>query len=252
MSFYVESYTDKGNYRKNNQDSVCIMEADTIAGEALMVIVCDGMGGLSKGEVASGSVITRFVDWFEDEFPKQVNAPLDEIIKTWIRIIENLSNRLKKYGAENDLTLGTTFSGMLFFKKQYFWVHVGDSRIYHFKSEKAVQVTPDHTVVAREVARGTMTPEEAARSDKRNKLTQCVGASKYLSPEYGIGNAVAGELFILCSDGFYHRLTAEELSKAHWDKIVAKKDLKNAVKKTALGVIERGEKDNVSVIAVSL
>ena len=252
MSFLAEAYTDKGNYRSNNQDSMCIMEADTSGGKAGMVIVCDGMGGLAKGEVASGSVISSFVNWFEEELPYCVNSPMQQIAGIWLGRIEELSDKLKQYGARNNLTLGTTFSGMLFLGNQYMWVHVGDSRIYHFQRDKAVQITPDHTVIARELAKGTMTVEEAAHSNKKNKLTQCIGASVTLFPEYGIGTAVSGDAFLLCSDGFYHKLTERELSTSYWKNANTRRSLQKLIKDTVETVISKGEKDNVSAIMLKI
>lgn len=252
MSFLAEAYTDRGNFRSNNQDAVCVMEAETAKGNALMVIVCDGMGGLAKGEVASSSVISAFVKWFEEDFPYYVNSSMQQIQNIWLGKLEEINRKLKQYGSSNELTLGTTFSGMLIVDKQYLWMHVGDSRIYHFTNDRTRQITPDHTVVARELARGTMTVEEAARSHKKNKLTQCIGASRTLTPEYGFGAAMEGEMFLLCSDGFYHKLTEQELSMDYWAGANTGNTLGALVKRTVETVISRGEKDNVSAIMLKI
>ena len=74
MNFLTSSYTDVGTRKKTNQDSMIIMEAATDFGNALFASVCDGMGGLAKGEVASATVIKAFGDWFEKELPKLLHA----------------------------------------------------------------------------------------------------------------------------------------------------------------------------------
>ena len=69
MKFLTAIQTDVGIRKKTNQDSVLVMEADTELGNVLFSVVCDGMGGLAKGEVASATVIREFARWFESDFP---------------------------------------------------------------------------------------------------------------------------------------------------------------------------------------
>ena len=72
MSYLVALHSDKGIVRETNQDSLCVMEANTSAGKILMAVVCDGMGGLAKGEVASAAVVLSLCRWFEQELPAQI------------------------------------------------------------------------------------------------------------------------------------------------------------------------------------
>lgn len=251
MRYQSEAYSDIGSTRENNQDALCIMEADTCKGKALMAIVCDGMGGLSKGEVASGSVINAFVEWFENDFPNCLqNLALEQIAEKWSAMLYSMSDRLKSYGETNNLTLGTTFSGMLMLDDKYVWVHAGDSRIYRI-TDRMKQLSTDHTVIARELERGTMTLEEARHSNKRGKLTQCIGASKNLDPEIGGGTLKSGEFYLLCSDGFYHKFESEEGQQMLIKKL-AEEEPKSFCVNATKWVIRQGERDNVSVIVVKV
>jgi len=69
MNYYSVVHTDIGIRKKTNQDSALIMEAETDVGNVLLTVVCDGMGGLAKGEVASSTVIKEFGQWFEQQLP---------------------------------------------------------------------------------------------------------------------------------------------------------------------------------------
>ena len=69
MGFLSIVHSDVGIKKNTNQDSVLIKEAVTDYGEVFLAVVCDGMGGLAKGEVASAALIRAFSDWFENRFP---------------------------------------------------------------------------------------------------------------------------------------------------------------------------------------
>ena len=69
MKYLVTADTDIGITKKTNQDSLLIKHGSYEDGELLLAVVCDGMGGLAKGEVASASVITAFAKWFDNELP---------------------------------------------------------------------------------------------------------------------------------------------------------------------------------------
>lgn len=77
MNFLKAAYTDVGIKKKTNQDSVLIREASTDYGQVLLAVVCDGMGGLSKGEVASTAVINSVSAWFEAEFADILYTSMD-------------------------------------------------------------------------------------------------------------------------------------------------------------------------------
>lgn len=252
MKFLTGSCTDIGTVREVNQDAVCIMQAQTCKGNVCMVIICDGMGGLSKGELASATLIKAFAKGFEEKLPELLEThSLEQIQKLWEKELLYWSDRLKDYGMNHQILLGTTFSGMLFVEEQYIWAHVGDSRIYEVNEFMVEQLTEDHTVIARELARGTMTPEEAEHSRLRNKLTQCIGASKELKPQLGSGLAQKGTSFLLCSDGLYHTISKDEMMEIQNNHYKTDDDLKKICYLTVKKAIERGEKDNISMIALT-
>ena len=70
MEFLSVLHSDVGIRKKTNQDSVLIKEAMTDYGRIMLAVICDGMGGLAKGEIASASLIRAFLSWFEKDFPE--------------------------------------------------------------------------------------------------------------------------------------------------------------------------------------
>ena len=165
MKYKAAYYTDVGIKKKNNQDSLAIKIAETPKGSAVFAIICDGMGGLAKGELASKEVICAYCDWFEKDFPELVlsgtfNASI--LKQQWDMIAINENEKLKAYGEAQGIMIGTTLSAMLMYGEHYYIIHVGDSRVYELTTE-VTQLTKDQTLVAREVAAGRLTPEQAEK-----------------------------------------------------------------------------------------
>lgn len=251
MKFLVAADTDAGLIKLTNQDSILIKHAAYDGGHVLMAVVCDGMGGLSHGEVASATVIKAFGRWFTDELPVELEAPdLEIIAHNWSLMLKKLNTDLAEYGEMAKSSLGTTFTGMLFINDKYVIVHVGDTRAYHINSYEARKLTTDQTFVAREIARGTMTPEQARVDKRRNVLLQCIGASKVVEPEIILGTAEKG-MYMLCSDGFRHKITAEEIRNAFDPQKNTSKEIMQRNARMLIDTVkDRQERDNISVIII--
>lgn len=252
MRYIATADTDIGISKDTNQDSLLIKHASTDEGEILMTVVCDGMGGLAKGELASATVIRAFSKWFDEELPYELeHFDIRVIGGKWVNLLKKLNYELLEYSNKLKISLGTTFSGMLCVGNQYVIAHVGDSRVYRISS-KVKQLTTDQTFVAREVSRGTLTEEQAKTDKRRNMLLQCIGASRTVEPEVLYGTVEKG-VYMLCSDGFRHETSDEEIFDLF--KPINLKN-KKVMHSNARYLIEqlksRNEKDNISVILVKV
>lgn len=250
MRFTATADTDVGIVKTTNQDSVLIKHASSPMGEVLMAVVCDGMGGLAKGELASATVIRAFAKWFDEEIPFELEHVDMQIIGSkWALMLKALNMQILEYGQKTGASLGTTFSGILFVDDKYVIVHVGDTRIYQIGSTLN-QMTEDQTFVAREIRRGTMTAEQAKTDKRRNLLLQCVGASKNMEPQIITGRAERGA-YMICSDGFRHEVTEAEIYES-LNPINFMNQ--NAMHSNARYLIEqvksRNERDNISVVLI--
>ena len=250
MHYTATADTDVGIAKANNQDSILIKHASTDIGEVLMAIVCDGMGGLAKGELASATVIRAFSKWFDEDLPFELeNLDMQVIGGKWALLLKSLNIQILEYGQQLGANLGTTFSGILFVKDKYVIVHVGDTRIYQIGSSLN-QLTTDQTFVAREISRGTMTLEQAKTDKRRNLLLQCVGASKTVDPQVLCGNVEKGA-YMICSDGFRHEITPNEMYESlNPINFMNANAMHNNAKYLIELVKSRQEKDNISVVLI--
>lgn len=212
MEFWTAAHSDVGIKKYTNQDSLMIKVAETDYGKVCFAVVCDGMGGLSKGELASASLIRIFSKWFEQEFPEMLYRGIHaEILKkNWEQLVYEANFRIGSYSTQNQVKMGTTIVALLLVGNMYYVLNVGDSRAYEL-TDAVYQITRDQTVIQREMDLGRMTPDEAKRDPRRNMLLQCVGASNVIDPDFYLGEVKNGSHFLLCSDGFRHVIGPEEI-----------------------------------------
>ncbi len=252
MNFIVSATTDIGLVKSTNQDSLSVKVINTSIGKMSFAVLCDGMGGLAKGEVASASVIKAFDTWARNDLPLLCTAPLDaEVIKgQWERILLDQNEAIKSYGGRQGVRLGTTAVVMLLTQTHYYIMNVGDSRAYEV-SDSLVQMTEDQTFVAREVALGNMTPEQAEVDERRSVLLQCIGASEEVYPDFFVGSSKENATYMLCSDGFRHEITPDEIyQKFQPNVLLSEYDMnQNTVDLIELNK-QRSERDNISVVLV--
>lgn len=248
MNFLVAANTDVGTVKKTNQDSIDIKVLNTVQGKMVFAILCDGMGGLANGEVASAAVIRAFDTWVKEQLPTLCRQAIeDNVIRTqWEGIIEHMNQSIKLYGGRQGVKMGTTVAVILITEQRYYILNVGDSRIYEL-SQEINQLTTDQTVVEREVALGNLTREEAKVDTRRNVLLQCVGASDAVYPEMTFGETKKDAIYLLCSDGFRHELSKEEIFGAFSPQFMT--DSNKMFQKITEAIEEnkrRGERDNIT------
>ena len=212
MQFLTALHTDIGIRKETNQDASVLLQASTDYGNVLMAAVCDGMGGLDKGEAASASLACALSDWFQTEFPSILYEGLnsDRLRVSWERLVNQANRCISEYADKLQVHMGTTCVVLLIVGELYYILNVGDSRVY-LLSDDVYQLTKDQTYVQREVDAHHLTYAQAQLDPRRNILLQCVGASDAVAPDYYSGKLAAGQCFLLCSDGFRHRLEPWEL-----------------------------------------
>ena len=242
---------DIGTTKKVNQDAILIKCANTIKGKVCMLAVCDGMGGLSQGELASTTVILELSKWFERYLPQIIvkDTYENEIKESILKILNSVNIRIKEYGENKDIKLGTTLSLLLVINNVYYIYNIGDSRTYII-NESVNQITKDQSYVQREVDLGRLTTEQARCHPKRNILLQCIGVSENIEIDSYTGNVKEGTAFLLGSDGFCHEIKNGEMLEIFAVNEFIDDDMlttkcSDIVEKIKL----RGEKDNISVIA---
>lgn len=252
MEYLVAAYTDTGIKKETNQDSICVRRAAvTGIGETVLAVVCDGMGGLKKGEVASAAAVNAFGRWFDtnlSNFPMLCGVDFSQIRHHWRMLIEGLHQDLLRYSAKAGVQLGTTAAAFFAYGDRYLLMNIGDSRIYERK--KALrQLTQDQSLVAREVAAGRITEDESRHHPQRNILLQCLGTGEQITPVFTEGRVQNDALYLLCSDGLCHELSHKEMEDRFQAIYLKSKDAMTAALREATELCKRrGETDNITAL----
>ena len=251
-------FTDRGKVRRVNQDAAMIKVANTRRhGRISFVAVCDGMGGLSKGEVASCKAIRALENWFQEELPLMQNmeeARLWETAEVSLRrLLAKTGGEIRRYGKHRGISLGTTMTALLQIGRKYLAVNVGDSRLYVVDRKSARAITRDQSVIQDKMDRGLLKKEDADRDPQRNVLLQCVGSAGLFEPQIIYGELEGDSTILACSDGFWRTLDPKEMhAKLCPQMCVTPEDMLEECRKLSELAWSRKEEDNVSVAAMCL
>lgn len=253
MPFQLACHTDIGIKKKTNQDGLLLKTARTPDGQLGLFVVCDGMGGLSHGELASATVIRGMSDWFDEQLPGLLAQKKERNIVSGLKsCISGLNDKILQFGEANKIKLGTTITALLVVYSRYYIVQIGDSRVYSI-NRQLKQLTRDQTLVARELERGNLTEEQAKIDPRRNILLQCIGATRELDISISEGRIEEGTLYMLCTDGFYHEILEEELlGSLNPDTFCDEKQMEDKVIELVELVKQRKESDNISVVVAKV
>ncbi|MCI9281271.1 MAG: Stp1/IreP family PP2C-type Ser/Thr phosphatase [Bacilli bacterium] len=235
-SFYL---TDTGKVRTHNEDSVTILK--NANGEHLM-IVCDGMGGHRKGEVASSMAIAALGTRFNKI--SSIGSKLDAV--NWLNdSISEINKNILEYAEANpDSTgMGTTIVVALLTHDYLIFGNIGDSSGFVIKKGKMHKVTKDHTLVNLLVQAGNLTEEEAKFHPKKNVLMKALGAAEKCELDiFDVDMTVDG--IFLCSDGLTNMLTFDQIEKVLDEENIA---IEEKVSKLIRKCNARGGTDNISI-----
>jgi serine/threonine protein phosphatase PrpC len=235
MKLSTFSYTSRGG-REHNEDSVRCRAG----GGRGVFVVADGLGGHQCGEVASALA---------------ADALFDGCIQAEILDGDGLAELLcqanglllERQGQPGQEGMRTTAAVLVLEKGRAVWAHIGDSRVFHFSGGALSSVTRDHSVTYRKFLGGEISYMDVYHDDDRSSLLRVLGKAE-CRPEAGGAAAVPGDAFLLCSDGFWEYVYAEEMlidlakaeSPEHWAKLL----LLRHIRRTPPG------NDNFSVITV--
>ena len=200
--------TDIGRVRVSNEDQAIAL---TNASGNVLLVVCDGMGGQNKGDLASSLAINTIVASFKDRkgFINNYFARL------WVGSAIKEANRSIYEQSQNNPAyhgMGTTITLLLIIKDIAILGHVGDSRCYFLKNHhELVQMSEDQTYVGYLLRTGQITPEEALTHPKRHVLMNALGI--YPSASIDIKSfPYLNEEILLCSDGLYNNVPQDDIS----------------------------------------
>ena len=227
--------SDRGAVREINQDSILFRVIKGRKGSAAIGAIFDGVGGLDRGELASGLLNAELSAWINDlETRIDISETEDEILYAHLKDeAEILNDALREFMNEHRINTGSTMSLVLLVGEKFFTLNAGDSRVYLLRDE-LLAITTDDTII------------RERDGHYKSLLSNYMG--RYDEPIFSetYGTLEADDLFLFGSDGFYHRLNASDLVRLKNERLKSEeieKELSGLIK----AMIERGERDNISV-----
>lgn len=236
----IAGCTDPGQVREHNEDClgnrVDRYEA-RLASHGWLFAVADGMGGHALGEVASQLAIDALYDIYYHTEP---DPPLA------LREAIDAANVTVHYQATmRGVTMGTTLTVVVLRDDMLTVANVGDSRVYRLRDGRAQQLTQDHSLIAEQVRRGLMTPEQARQSHLHNVITRCIGYRTTVEVDISESPLRPNDVVLLCSDGLHGLVTPDEMVAA-----VADQPLEDAAQMLVKVANMRGGPDNITCLLV--
>jgi serine/threonine protein phosphatase PrpC len=166
MNYIISAVTDVGTKREKNEDRAMVQEYYTAIGSVALAVICDGIGGLAQGEVASQMMIQAFEAWGQTQIPVLCAQPFEDyqLRHSWESLIDQCNKSIREYGFVHGVKLGTTVVALLVTPNRYYLLNIGDSRAYEITETNIMQLTEDQTLVNSEVKNGKITREQAVRT----------------------------------------------------------------------------------------
>ena len=200
LNYETACVTDIGG-REEQQDRAAVIAAH----DALLLVVADGVGGHTGGELAAQTLIDVANEAFQDFERDDAPAGLLE------RIAMNAHERINVLGGARGLNAHTTCVLLYADADTAAWAHVGDSRLYRFESGRFVERTLDHSIVELMHLQGRITEEEMKTHPDKNRLYEALGGSQRPQVEAGGRPSAAGDGFLLLSDGVWENVANVDL-----------------------------------------
>ncbi len=216
----------------NNEDSLVLLQARTRRGTVLAAAVCDGVGGLSEGETASGYMAEMTAVWFHKELLPMAEAHKSRkcLYRSAVRLLYETDENLKVYGRKKKIRLGTTVTLLFTIHDRFYLIHVGDCRAYQI-GKKTVPLTKE--------------------DGEGRFLHKCIGAGIWETPQWKCGKLKKRTGFLLCSDGFYKKLQEDELAVCA-EGGIEEKILQKRLEEAGRRIGERKMADNASAVSISV
>ncbi len=196
--------TDTGKVRARNEDAFLALP------EQGLWVVADGMGGHQNGALASRLIVEQLAEPSAGDLPQR----LDELRKRLHDLNRRLGQELTITAAHPDPVIGSTVVALLVDNDRGACVWAGDSRCYLWRGSRLYQLSRDHSLLQQLIDEQQLSPSEAARHPAAHALTRAIGASDELKLEILELEVLPGDAFLLCSDGLYQGLCADELGAA--------------------------------------
>lgn len=204
MLFQTGMISHEGGRRVNEDFADFVLEED-----GGCWVVADGLGGHQAGDIASKTAVQTFLSHFDQTEDAAPHVLAEGVEKAQRAILaEQKRNRMLS-------SMRTTMVVLVCSGKAAHWAHIGDSRLYHFRSGKIAAQTKDHSVCQALVNAGELTMEQIRFHEDRNRIYRVLGTDGSIKAAVNKGVQLQhGDAFLLCTDGFWEYVIEDEMEKA--------------------------------------
>ena len=238
MGMNIGGKTDKGLKRDTNQD---FFRIDELSDGRLLMVVCDGMGGVVGGSEASSVAATTFCEYARDNAESTAD---DAELLLNAGVFANDAVCDKAQNEEELEGMGTTLVAALYDKEKYTFLWIGDSRIYAFNNCGMKQISHDHSFVQALIDSGNISVEEAKNHPNRNIITKAIGSVRGLTGDVSVMSAENVKGVLLCSDGLCGYVDEDLIEKV----CLREKDAVMCTENLVDMAIDCGGTDNITVV----
>jgi serine/threonine protein phosphatase PrpC len=231
----VAALSDVGCVRTNNEDSFGYDP------DRQVYVVCDGMGGMASGEVASQMAVSAFLGVVATS---DHTTPVEVILH---QAIIAANDSVFKTGLQPEHKgMGTTLVAACIEDAKLVIGNVGDSRAYMIQNSQCMQLTVDHSYLNELIRTGAIAVENAGTVDLKGMesvITRAIGVSATIDPDFFALELTPGDIVLLASDGLTRYLSPTDIAK-----LVSNTDLNLSCQHLIAIAKERGGADNITAI----
>ncbi len=238
----VFSKSDVGLVRKSNEDAC---RCGTFSDHAGWAVVCDGMGGVNGGNVASSVAVENISRSILSGYREGMDgAQIRELIASAISGANGAVHTLA--GTDSSLAgMGTTVVAVILANGTAHVAHAGDSRAYLLSGEEIRQLTTDHSMVQEMVDKGDLTAQEAKKHPQKNIITRALGVESSIRVDFSEIPVERGSRLLICTDGLTNYLDEEKILSL--SKELGAQELTEKLVALAKGA---GGGDNITVVVL--
>ncbi len=240
LRFVHAAVTDSGRVRTSNEDAC---KANPDLG---LFLVADGMGGHAAGEVASEMA----AETVEERLARAAGpeSGVQEVLRAAFTEA-NLKVHQAQFANAELQGMGCTMTALWFRHNRYHIAHVGDSRAYCYRDGELTQLTRDHSLVWDLLEKGILRKEDLSSHPRKNLITRSIGPNAGVEADLEQGEARAGDVFLLCSDGLTDVVPDSSIGVILGDPELI---IERAGERLISAANEAGGPDNVTVVLVKL
>ena len=243
MTFIEPLCIHEQGLRENNEDAFLYKKINE---NTFCYIVCDGVGGSQKGEVASALTCKLIINYMTNNV---LEEPFGQYVDMMIKYVHDEFETYQRENLDSE-DMGTTLALLVFHGDKVIFVHIGDSRVYHIRGNEILFQTQDHSLVNELLKNKIITLEEALHHPQKNIIMRAIQAGNKPPAKADIhfsDDISEGDYFFLCSDGIL-----EKLNHSHLLDILNSKNDDDEKIKQIKEFCEENSRDNFTALLIPI